>query len=152
MNAPHIHLMVNHIPVILVPVGLALLLAGWRRASRDLLAASLWVFLAGGVSAAVAAATGDMAAGDLVRMVPGISLPAISAHEESAEAAGIGAGILGVLALAGLVRFGVRRRIPRWFILLALVGALAVSGLMARTANLGGEIRHTEMNTPSAGK
>ena len=150
MNAPFIHLTVNHFPVILVPTGLALLLAGWRKNSRDLLAASCWIFFAAGAFTLASVISGEASHEVLHKLVPGISHAAIAAHEEAAEVAAIGSGLLAILALTGLLRFDWGKMYPRWFIILALAGSLAVTGLMGWTAKLGGEIRHTE--TASAGE
>ena len=57
---------------------------------------------------------------------------------------------LGAIALGAL---GVwrRRALPRWIVSGVFIGALGAAGLMAYTANLGGQIRHTEIRTASTG-
>ena len=52
---------------------------------------------------------------------------------------------LGVLSLVAFGRF-LRRDVPRWAIATLFVLTLGASGLMAVTANLGGQIRHTEIS------
>jgi len=39
------------------------------------------------------------------------------------------------------------KQTPRWIALAGVVGTLAVSALMGWTANLGGQIRHTEIQS-----
>jgi hypothetical protein len=56
--------------------------------------------------------------------------------------AGRGAG---VVALAGLILFRRAEKLPGWIVAATLVFSLATSGLMGWTANLGGQIRHTEI-------
>jgi hypothetical protein len=51
---------------------------------------------------------------------------------------------LGIVALAGLIHYR-GRAVAGWFSVLLLVGALVVGVLIARTANLGGQIRHSEI-------
>jgi hypothetical protein len=41
MNAPHLHLLINHVPAILTPVAAALLILGLLRKSRDILVTAL---------------------------------------------------------------------------------------------------------------
>jgi hypothetical protein len=52
---------------------------------------------------------------------------------------------LGLLALGGLIAFRGNRPVPVWFCLATLTLALLVAGLMARAANLGGQIRHEKI-------
>jgi hypothetical protein len=50
----------------------------------------------------------------------------------------------GALALGALMVFRARS-LPRWIVVSSFVGMLAVAGVMGWTANLGGQIRHTEI-------
>jgi len=88
----------------------------------------------------------------LVEHLPGISEPVIEAHEEAAEVAFIAVIVLGVAAVAMLIVFRAPRSIPRPVSAGALIIALATCGLLLRTANLGGKVRHTEIrdNQPAA--
>jgi hypothetical protein len=81
----------------------------------------------------------------LVEHLPGVTKPAIEQHEESAEAAFIAVLVLGIAVLGALGFFRGPRPIPHWFGVVSLVIALATCGLMLRTANLGGKVRHTEI-------
>jgi hypothetical protein len=78
--------------------------------------------------------------------------------ERHEEAAGLGFGgvaVLGVASLAALIFFRCGRLLPIWVGGSLLAASLVVSGLMAWTANLGGQIRHSEIRTgnvlPSTG-
>ena len=84
-------------------------------------------------------------AGGGVKGLPGVSQSLIKQHEEAAGVALGGVLGVGTLALAGLVWFRGKRLIPAWFGVLTLTGALAVSGLMAWTASLGGQVHHPEI-------
>lgn len=143
MNAAHFHLMLNHVPVI-GAVGLALLLAiAWAR--RDTSLAKLSLVLAAAVAAVsiIVYLTGEPAE-ELVENINGISEPALEAHEDAALAATVAFGVFGAGALALLAVFR-RRTLPRWVAAAAFVAVAAIAGLMAWTANLGGQIRHTEI-------
>ena len=54
---------------------------------------------------------------------------------------------LGMGGLAGLIIFQGSRTVPTWFGAVLLATSLLVGGLMAWTANLGGQIRHTEIRS-----
>ena len=76
----------------------------------------------------------------------GISKAAIEAHEESALVSLVGVELLGSIAVFGLV--GARRRpVSATVGGATLVVSLATAALMARTANLGGQVRHEEIRT-----
>ena len=143
MSGAHIHLLLNHIPVIGIFIGFLVFALGvWRRNDS-------WTRLALGLFAAVAlVAVATMLTGEsaeeAVENLPGVSESLIEPHEEAAKLAAIGAYVLGAISLAALV--WVRRRpLPRVLTVTVLPVALLVTGLMAYTANLGGQIRHTEI-------
>jgi uncharacterized membrane protein len=143
MSGAHIHLLLNHIPVIGIFIGFVVFALGvWRRNDS-------WTRLALGLFAAVAlVAVATMLTGEsaeeAVEKLPGVSESLIGTHEDAAKLAAIGAYVLGAVSLAALV--WVRKRpLPRALTVTVLPVALLVSGLMAYTANLGGQIRHTEI-------
>jgi hypothetical protein len=105
-----------------------------------LAAASIAVFL-----------TGEPAE-ELVEDLTGTVERAIEPHEEAARIATIAFGIFGAASLTALFAFR-RRTLPRWVAGTAVAGTIVLSGLMAWTANLGGQIRHTEIGsgTPIVG-
>lgn len=144
MNGAHLHLLINHIPVLGTFFGLALLaFAAWKR-SDELRKAALGTFVIVALATLATYLTGDPAQ-DVVKGLPGVSAALIERHDNAAGFA-LGGGIaLGVLALGGLIWFREGRQIKNWFSTLALAVAILVTGLMAWTANLGGQIRHTEI-------
>ena len=143
MSGPHIHLLLNHIPVIGMLIGLVIFTLGvWRKNDS-------WTRLALGLFAAVALVaiatmlTGESAE-EAVENLPGVSESLMETHEDAAKLAAIGAYVLGAISLVALL--WVRRRpLPRALTVTVLPIVLLVSGLMAYTANLGGQIRHTEI-------
>ena len=144
MNGAHLHLLLNHLPVLGTLFGLGILaIALWRR-NDTLRRTGLALLVLAGVTAGAAFLTGEPAEDAVEGKVAG---QAIEAHEEAAEAALWGAGILAVLSAGALLRW--RREVPQAVAGGLLVGALATSGLMAWTANLGGRIRHPEIGAPS---
>lgn len=149
MSGAHIHLLLNHIPVIGILIGLVIFTLGvWRKNDS-------WTRLALGLFAAVALVaiatmlTGETAE-EAVENLPGVSESLIETHEDAAKLAAIGAYVLGAISLVALL--WVRRRpLPRALTVTVLPIVLLVSGLMAYTANLGGQIRHTEIRGGAVG-
>ncbi|MEP6670596.1 MAG: hypothetical protein ABJF10_15655 [Chthoniobacter sp.] len=146
MNPTHLHLMLNHIPVLGTAFGLGLLLFGIWRKSDEIKKTALGVFALVALLAAPAYLTGEPAE-DVVKALPGVLKPVIEQYEEAATVAFVGVIVLGVAALAGLFLFRSGRVIPPWFASLILAASLIVGGLMTWTANMGGQIRHTEIRS-----
>lgn len=152
MNGAHLHLLVNHVPVLGLFFGLALLLVALWRRSSELTRTSLVVFALTAVASIVVYLTGEPAE-DGVEGLAGVTKALIGRHESAALAATIGVGILGGFSLVGLAGFRRLAVVPRWFTSSALVLAFVTTGMMGWTANLGGQIRHTEIRAgaPAAG-
>jgi hypothetical protein len=144
MNPTHLHLLLNHVPVLGTAFGLGLLvLARWRN-SVELAKTALGVFVLVALLAVPVYLTGEPAE-DGVKGLPGVSDPIMGQHEQAATVAFIGVLVLGVVALAGLILFRRSNLMPAWFGASLLAASLIVSGVMAWTANIGGQIRHAEI-------
>ena len=143
MNLPHLHLMLNHVPVLGTLFGLVLLAWGLWRQNLSLQRAALVTFVAAALIAIPVFFTGEPAE-DAVERLAGVADNAIDAHEDAALVSLIAIELLGALGLAGLL-LARSRYSPRMVIRGALAVAIVTAGLMAWTANLGGRIRHTEL-------
>lgn len=144
MNWAHVHLTLNHIPVLGVFFGLLLFVIAILRRDEFLKKISLGNFFIIALLGLAVYLTGEPAE-HLVEKIAGVSEAVIDRHEDAALISTIGLGILGLISLIGLGLARNSNRIPRFFVTAPLFGALIVSGLMAWTANLGGQIRHTEI-------
>lgn len=148
MSVVHLHLVLNHVPVIgMLFVLLMLGVAAWRQDSGGAKLA-LWVLAGLAVVTAFVFFTGEPAE-EAVENVVGVSEPMIHAHEEAAELALLATGLAGVVALAVLATYW-RRALPRFAMggMLGLV--LMIGAILGWTANLGGQIRHTEIGSTAA--
>lgn len=143
MSGAHLHLLVNHVPIIAACFALALIVASYFWAPDVLRRTAFVVLVATALAAAAADLTGD-AASDAVRGLPGIKREIIHDHEEMAEKSFIVAEIAGVIALVTLIRAR-RRPLSRAETTVGLISAVVVSGMMAYTGLLGGRVRHTEV-------
>jgi uncharacterized membrane protein len=144
LTTVHLHLLLNHLPIIVPVIGLVLLaLAVWKHS--DLLArVSLALLATGAVSALPAYLTGE-GAEEAVEQLPGVTKELIEQHSDIALIAAISVGVVGLLALWMLWRYRRPAELPSGLVRVTLAGALISSGLMAYTGLLGGQIRHTEV-------
>lgn len=149
MNTVHLHLMLNHLPVLGTAFGLALFLFGMMRRSADVKKAALGVLVIAALATVPVYLTGEPAE-DAVESLPGVAKPFVEQHEEAAGVAFGGVLVAGVVALAGLFLFRQPRVVPGWFNVLVLITALGATGLMAWAAGLGGQVRHTEIRPQTA--
>ena len=144
MSAAHFHLMLNHIPLLGLLFGAALLAYGLWRGSEDVQKASLGLLAGAGLSALAVYLTGEPAE-EVVEGLAGVSHDAIEAHEEFGLYALVGGLVTALTALGALGYALFRRRLVRWTAVLTLVLAVVSSGLIGYTANLGGAISHPEL-------
>ena len=149
MTWAHVHLAVNHLPVLLVPVAVVMLCAAWAKNSTELRKAGLIWLVVAAVGGGGAYLTGEPAE-ELIEDLPGVSKPAIEEHEEAALLAAVVSGTAGVLAIGALVTGRGSVPTPAWMLATTFLVALLAAALMARTANLGGRISHPEIRGPAA--
>jgi uncharacterized membrane protein len=153
MNWVHLHLALNHVPVLGALFGALLLAMGLVRRSDELQRVSLWALaLLAAVSIPIKF-TGDFASEALaakggapatITLEPKL----LNTHEQAADQATTGVFLLGLVAAAGLFAARGGRALPKWAVITSLGLALVTFLLMARTANLGGQLRHPEIRGP----
>lgn len=148
MSTVHLHLLLNHLPVIGTVIGLFLLAYAALRKDEGLVRVCLGLFAALAVVALATFLTGEPAE-EAVEGLAGVSESVIERHEEAALLATIALGALGALSLGALLWFR-RRALPRFAAVLFLAAALVPAGAMGWTANLGGQIRHSEIRPGAA--
>ena len=140
----HLHLALNHVPVLgSLFVGL-LLLSALLKKSEELKRLSLWWLVGLMVVSVPIKFTGDFADENKPEAIEG-ETTLIKAHEDAADQATTGIFLAGMVAAVALFLARQGKNVPQWGIITALVLSLVTFALMARTANLGGEIRHTEI-------
>jgi len=148
MNAAHLHLVVNHLPIVgaMLSVPLVIMALAFRNERGLLIAAAMTLTLTG-AGALATMQTGEPAE-ERVEHLPGIAENLIHEHEERAEmATGLAvATAIGALALFGMtIRRGASPPAP--LLAALLVGTIATSGAMAWTGKAGGLIHHTEIRS-----
>lgn len=143
MNWPHLHLIINHFPVIGFLFGLLFILYALLRKSEELKKTSLGFLVLVALITVPVYITGDQAA-DIMERLPDVSKSFVEQHEEAASVALTSAVMLGLIAAGGIFFFHRASAVPRWFMVLTLILTLVVNSLIGYTANLGGQIRHPE--------
>jgi uncharacterized membrane protein len=143
MNWAHIHLMINHFPVIGMIFAVLLLVYALMKKSEELTKAALGAFVLIALITIPVYLTGE-AAEDTVKKLPEVTETLIGRHEEAASVTLVFMMITGVVSLAGSLLFR-SRPLPRWFLIVVLALAFVTTAVVGLTANLGGQIRHTEI-------
>jgi hypothetical protein len=154
MDVAYLHVVINHLPIMGVPVVLGMLLVGiWSR-SDAIQRAALLGFVTLGIATVAVYLTGQ-GGEDFVEHVPGIDEDAIGAHEDFALFALLAVEALAVFSLLAFLRYGGLSLLRRgddagarpvgagaaWAVVLL---AAITSGVLGYTGRLGGRISHTE--------
>ena len=147
MTDAHWHLIVNHLPVLGVPFGAALLGFGVLRGQVALQRAGLGVLVLAGLAAGIAYLTGEPAEHALEALgALGRPESLIEAHEEAALAASVITGLLALLAGFDLWRLR-RGSAGRAWLAGTLTLALVATLTLGWVATLGGRISHPEIRS-----
>lgn len=144
MTAAHIHLALNHIPVLGTLFGALLLASGLWRGYETVQKASLGLLVVVGAVAVAVYLTGEPAE-EIVEGVAGVSHDAIEVHESWGWYAFLASIVTGLASLGALLYGWSQRSLARWSVQLVLVLSLLTTGVMLYTANLGGKVHHPEL-------
>jgi hypothetical protein len=150
MTAAHLHLLVAHLPVVGTLLGLCLFILALLRKSEEQRRTMLALFGVLGLLALPTYLSGQPAAIQLKRAMPGMPPDAGDQHAEVAILALTGSLVAGAVAVIGLLAFRKRPNLPGGFLALVLALGLIAALMLAWTANLGAKIRHTEIRHNSA--
>ena len=145
MNLAHLHLVLNHVPIIGTVIGLGLFVVSLGGKNDDLERASLMLLAAVALLALPTFFSG-IGAQSAIRSDPAVSAVLIERHEGAAMLALFFMEIAGALALVGLWQRHVSTgRRSSWNLMAVLFFSVVTAGLMARVGTTGGEIRHPEI-------
>ena len=148
MDATRIHLFIPHLPVFGLFLGFLALLFGVVRNDRGVKITSLAIIIIAAAGGLIAFQRGEPAE-ETVENIAGISHDAVELHEEAGELASVFLIGLGVFSIAALYFEMKRKRFSNQILLAVLVfSVVTFYYYVARTATLGGKIRHTEIVTP----
>lgn len=145
MNAAHIHLLVNHFPIVGVLLSSLVLIIGLLFKQRVVLITAMGLLIFSSLTGVVAYFSGDEAE-DALENVAGVNEAQIHTHETWAKY-GVGftaaLGVATIIALVMLLKYNEKANAA---IILVLLLAFALFGLLSKVGNTGGLIRHPEIN------
>ncbi len=147
MNTAHAHLVLNHFPLIGIIFAVGIGAYAVLRSKQPILRVAFWLLIVSGVMALPTFLTGESAE-DVVEAF-NADHDFLEAHEDAGKLAAILTGILGGLALIGLVVYR-RRDLGRPYALLVLAAAVVAGGFLVNAANIGGKIMHPEIRSSTA--
>jgi hypothetical protein len=144
MNLAHLHLLLNHWPIIGTFIAVGLFLVALLAKSDDLKQVTLALFALMALMAIPAYLTGHIAQ-DLIQNEPGVTESLIATHQGAALLAFVALALTGGFAWAGLWQYRRASRLSDWNVAVVLVCAVLTIGLMVVAGNTGGAIRHPEI-------
>ncbi|WP_263787904.1 hypothetical protein [Salinibacter grassmerensis] len=144
MTAAHLHLALNHIPVLGTLFATALLAYGLWHDHTGFQKGALGLLAAVGTVAVAVYLTGEPAEA-LVEGLAGVSHEALEAHEAWGWYAALTSIGTGVLSLGALLYRWAASSLPRWIVRGVFLLALAGSALLVYAATLGGKVHHPEL-------
>ena len=144
MNPAHLHLAINHAPVITFAIALVFLLLALIRKNQTLTQAALSLTVASALLCLAAYLTGSGASTVLRDFDHNHS--AMSAHAKFGKLTMIVALCTGALALATLFATD-KGQSRKWLVGMVAGTVVAVNMMLTATATLGGDINHSEIAT-----
>ncbi len=144
MNDAHLHMVVNHFPIIGTIFGLGVLVAGIFFKNNAIKNVGYVLFIVAAIFGAVSMATGE-GAEEIAENLPSVTDQIIHEHEEMAEKLAIVLYALGLVSLIGLYMNIKNHAKANLISYLAVIIAVVGVFLGKQTGTTGGEIRHTEI-------
>jgi uncharacterized membrane protein len=148
LNAAHLHLILNHIPILGSIFITVLFIVALIYRNVFLQKVSLWFLVVVALFTAAAYLTGDKSQ-DLVQNLPGVSDPMLHSHELFAKLGLLLMFVTGIIALVGAFFYRRKPKLPRLLLTAVLVILLLNSGVFAYIGFLGGQILHPEIRPAS---
>jgi uncharacterized membrane protein len=148
LNAAHLHLILNHIPILGSIFITVLFIVALIYHNVFLQKVSLWFLVVVALFTAAAYLTGDKSQ-DLVQNLPGVSDTMLHLHERAALFGLLLMFVTGIIALAGAFFYRRKPKLPRFLLTAVLVILLLNSGVFAYIGFLGGQILHSEIRPAS---
>jgi uncharacterized membrane protein len=144
MNDAHLHLVVNHFPIIGTIFGLGILIAGLIFKNQTLKNTAFVLFIIAAAFGFASMNTGE-GAEEIAENLPSVTDQIIHEHEEMAEKLALVLYALGVISLLGLYLNFKNNAKAAVVSYIAIVVAVSGVFLGKQTGTTGGEIRHTEI-------
>ena len=144
MNDAHLHMVVNHFPIIGTIFGLGILITGIVMKNTVVKNVAYVLFVITAIFGAVSMSTGE-GAEEIAENLPSVTDQIIHEHEEMTEKLALVLYVLGGISLLGLFMNFKNHAKASLISYLAFVIALVGVFLGKQTGTTGGEVRHTEI-------
>ena len=148
MNDAHLHLVINHLPIVALLIAFLVLLAGFLFKKPEIKLTALGIFIFSALSAILAFYTGE-GAEEVVENVPNISETLIHNHEEAAEIFYVLVLILGALSFVTMFLQIKKSKVVLYGYTLIFIMALVSMFFAKNTGTTGGMINHPEIRSTS---
>jgi uncharacterized membrane protein len=148
MNDAHLHLAINHFPIIISFVGFGILVVGLFLKNNSVKNTAYVLFVVAAVFAFASMSTGE-GAEELVEDMPGIGKKIIHEHEELAEKLALVLYATGIFSLLSLYTSVKKNKFAKIISYITLILSLGSSILAIGVGTSGGKIRHTEIRNDS---
>ena len=146
MDELHLHLVVNHMPIIFPIVGIIILLIGIFTKSEVTKRNAYIIFILGAITSIAAMGTGE-GAEDSATKIAGLSENLIKKHEEVSEIFATLTYVLGAISLIALIASLKNSVISKYAPFVVGIFAVVALFFAQKAGTTGGEIRHTEIRT-----
>ncbi len=144
MNDAHLHMVVNHFPIIGTIFGLGILITGIVMKNTVVKNVAYVLFVIAAIFGLVSMSTGE-GAEEIAENLPSVTDQIIHEHEEMAEKLALVLYVLAGVSLVGLFmnvkKYAKANLVSYLALLIAVVGVF----LGKQTGTTGGEVRHTEI-------
>lgn len=144
MNDAHLHMVVNHFPIIGIILGFIVLVGGIVLKNKTIQNTAYFLFIIGAIATLASMATGE-GAEEMVEELPGVGHEIIHEHEEIAEKLALVLYALGLVSIVGWYLNVKENAKAKWVTIAALILSIVGVLLGKATGTSGGEIRHTEI-------
>lgn len=144
-NAAHLHLILNHFPIIGTVIVVIVLGYGIVINNDKIKKLGMGLIVLIGLISILVFTTGDKASG-YIKGNEGVIEENIEPHEEFAKISMVAMEITAVFSLVGLIFFR-NKLVPFWYGIVLLVFLITVNSLMIYTGHLGGKISHSHIMT-----
>lgn len=145
-NAAHLHLILNHFPIIGAAIVVIVLGYGVVINNDRIKQLGMFLIVMIGLITIFVFTTGNKAEG-FIKGNEGVVEENIEPHEEFAKTSMIAMEVTAVLSLLGLILFRRNKPVPIWFGIILLILLIAVNFMMIYTGHLGGKISHSNIMT-----
>lgn len=146
MNQAHLHLVFNHLPIIVPIVGFLVMIGGFVFSSDVVKRTAYSIFILGAICTMPAFFTGE-GAEEVVENIPTVTENLIHEHEEAAEVLAILSYFLGALSIVGLWANLKQKSFAGILSYVTILLCVVILYFGKQTGTTGGEIRHTEIRT-----